>query len=81
MADQIIFLDTPLWKRKFRIFIRYIKQKLGIEKCLYQKDLRMLKKMYQWTKDFESNRDEFNAMLNEYEDKLIIIKKKEHIIN
>src|SRR5689334_11995161 len=31
MADTIIFLDTPLWKRRIRILTRFLKQKLGIE--------------------------------------------------
>jgi len=72
IADKIIFLDTPLWKRKYRILLRYVKQKLGIEKCNYNSDLRMLKSMYKWTKDFEHHRVEFEKMLNQYKNKLII---------
>jgi len=45
MADKIIFLDTPLWKRRYSILLRYIKQQLLIEKCPYKSDLKMLKKM------------------------------------
>ncbi len=72
IADKIIFLDTPLWKRKYRILLRYVKQKLGIEKCNYNSDLRMLKSMYKWTKDFEHHRVEFEKMLSQYKNKLII---------
>ena len=75
MADTIIFLDPPLWKRKHRILIRFIKQKLKIESCEYKPDLRMLRLMYKWTDDFERNRKNFNAMLNDYQDKLIVISK------
>lgn len=32
VADKIIFLDTPLYKRKLRIITRFIKQKTGQEK-------------------------------------------------
>lgn len=32
-ADKIFFLDTPLRKRYFRIVFRFIKQKLGVERC------------------------------------------------
>jgi adenylate kinase family enzyme len=74
MADKIIFLDTLLWIRKYRILLRYIKQQLRIEKCHYKSDLKMLKLMYKWTKDFENNRLEFEKMLDQYNDKLIVIK-------
>ena len=73
MADSIIFLDPPLRKRKYRILLRYIKQKLRIEKCHYKSDLNMLRKMYMWTRDFEEKRNEFEKMLNNYKDKLIVI--------
>lgn len=39
MADRIIFLDPPVWKRKVRIVLRFIKQKLGVEKCHYKPTL------------------------------------------
>jgi len=71
MADTIIFLDPPLWKRRIRIFTRFIKQNLGIEKCHYKPDIEMLKMMYKWTKDFESNRPAFEMKLNLYKNKLI----------
>jgi hypothetical protein len=61
MADTIIFLDTPFWKRRIRILIRFLKQKLGIEKCPYKSDIVMLKMTYKWTRDFESNRESFEA--------------------
>jgi adenylate kinase family enzyme len=74
MADKIIFLDTPLWKRNYRIFLRYIKQRLRLEKCHYKSDFKMLKLMYKWTKEFEQNRVSFEQMLNQYENKLLVIK-------
>lgn len=71
MADTIIFLDTPLWKRKIRIFIRFLKQNLRIEKCNYTPDLKMLKMMYQWTKDFENDRSKLEAKLQLLKSKVI----------
>jgi adenylate kinase family enzyme len=71
MADTIIFLDTPLWKRRVRILTRFLKQKLGIEKCNYELDFLMLKMMYKWTRDFEQNRSSFEAKLKLYQDKVI----------
>ncbi len=73
MADIIIFLDTHLWIRKFRILIRFVKQKLGIEKCHYKSDLKMLKLMYKWTNEFEADRTSFDTMLQQYHVKLLIL--------
>ncbi len=70
MADTVIFLDPPLWRRKFRIFKRFIKQQLGIEKCHYKSDFKMLKLMYKWTSEFEEDRWNFEIMLWQYQAKL-----------
>ena len=71
MADTIIFLDPPLWKRRIRIFTRFLKQKLHIEQCHYKADLTMLEMMYKWTSDFEKDREAFEANLSLYHHKLI----------
>lgn len=71
MADWIIFLDTPLYVRKYRIVMRWIKQKLGLEKCNYKPDMKMLRQMFIWTSDFEKKRDEYEKYLSNYQDKLI----------
>ncbi|BBH20443.1 DNA topology modulation protein [Paenibacillus baekrokdamisoli] len=71
MADIILFLDPPLWKRKMRIFTRFLKQNLGIEKCNYKSDFMMLKMMYKWTREFEKNRMDFEDRIINFEDKLI----------
>lgn len=71
MADMVIFLDPPLWKRKIRIFKRFIKQQLGIEECHYKSDFKMLKQMYKWTNEFEENRMSFETLLNQYQAKLL----------
>lgn len=73
MADTIIFLDPPLWKRKIRIVTRYLKQQSGLEQAHYKSDLKMLRMMFQWTNNFERNRDEFEAKIHLYEDKVIRI--------
>ncbi|RAP75054.1 AAA family ATPase [Paenibacillus montanisoli] len=71
LADTIIFLDTPLWKRRIRILTRFAKQKLGMETCHYKPDLNMLRMMYKWTRDFERNRDRMEAELQRYPHKVI----------
>lgn len=85
MADKIIYLDTPLRTRQIRILTRYIKQKLGIEKCNYKPTFRMLKQMYKWTNDYENEREEREKKINKYAHKLIKItnskKLEEYIKN
>ena len=73
LADTILFLDPPLWKRKIRIFTRFLKQNLGIEKCHYRSDINMLRMMYKWTKDFEDNRLAYMLQLGIFKNKLIIL--------
>lgn len=73
LADRIIFLDTPLWKRNIRILSRHVKQVWGVEQCHYTPSLSMLKSMYCWSNDFERNKEKFRGMLQNYSDKLVII--------
>jgi adenylate kinase family enzyme len=77
ISDVIIFLDTTLWLRKVRIIKRFVKQQLGIEKCNYKSDIVMLRLMFKWTNDFETDRDAFNNMLSQYHEKVYIVKRKE----
>ncbi|CAM3483213.1 DNA topology modulation protein FlaR [Marinicrinis lubricantis] len=71
MADTIIFLDTPLWKRRIRILTRFIKQRLGMETSHYKPTMQMLRMMYRWTREFESSRSLFEAKLQSYQHKVI----------
>ena len=43
LADKIIFLDTPLYIRRYRIISRFIKQKVGYEKSNYKPTYNKLK--------------------------------------
>lgn len=72
-ASKIIYIDIPLSIRKRRILSRFLKQKLGIEKCNYKPTFKMLKMMYKWTKDFEDNKKDFEKHLKRYKKKLIIL--------
>lgn len=71
MADTIIFLDPPLWKRRVRILKRFVKQQLGIEKCHYKSNMKMFKLMYKWTGEFEAERQSFEGMLRQYKSKVV----------
>lgn len=75
LADKIIFLDPPLWKRRVRILSRYVKQICGLEKCHYTPTLSMLRSMYNWSDDFEKNREKFETMLFRYGHKLILLRQ------
>lgn len=74
ISDKIIILDVPYKVRKRRILTRFIKQKIKSEKCSYKPTIQMLKMMLYWNKKFEENKERFCNMLNNYKDKIEIIK-------
>ncbi|MBE5820985.1 MAG: hypothetical protein E7311_00150 [Clostridiales bacterium] len=74
LSDKIVLVNTPLYKRKIRIFTRYIKQKLHIEKCNYAPNMELLKQMFEWTSDYENNRGKLSNVLDNYSDKIEVIK-------
>lgn len=71
MATLIIYIDIPLYIRKRRIIWRFIKQKIGLEKCNYKPTLKILKMMFEWTNTFEEKRLEFEKKIKKYNDKLV----------
>lgn len=79
LTDKIIFLDTPLYKRKLRIITRFIKQKTGREKSNYKPTFEMLKFMFKWTNDFEKNRHTYESRLLKYKGKLIWSKSQKEL--
>lgn len=79
MAETIIFLDTPLQTRKCRIIMRFIKQKLGVEKCNYKPTFEMFRLMFKWTDDFEKNKNKYGDMLLLYKNKLIRVKSEKEL--
>lgn len=74
ISDKIIFLDVPYNVRKRRILTRFIKQKIKSEKCSYKPTLQMLKRMFNWNRQFEKNKVRFCNTLDNYRTKLEIIK-------
>mgnify|MGYP004656746365 FL=1 len=72
LADKIIYLDVPKYKRNIRILKRYIKQKLKLEKSNYKPDIKMLKMMFKWSNDFEKSKKELENLLIKYKNKLEI---------
>ncbi len=70
LADKVIYIDIPLRIRRRRIILRYLKQKLGIEKCNYIPNKEMLKNMFRWTNDYEKEKNKFERNLRKYKDKV-----------
>jgi len=80
-ADKIIVLDIPLRIRKYRIVKRWIKQILGLEKCIYQPRLDMLKSMFRWIKNYETGKDGTKARVRQFESKVIYLTNEKDIKN
>ena len=81
-ADIIIFLDTNLSTRRFRIIKRYIKQKMGIEKSNYKPTFKILQTLYKYNTEFDTkSKPEIFDMLSPYKNKLVIIKSKDEMID
>lgn len=72
-ADTIILLNTPPYKRKYRIAKRWICQKFKLEKSNYRPTLKMLLLMYKWSREFEKSKDNILKILEPYKDKVIIL--------
>lgn len=79
LADTIIYLDIPLKLRKRRIITRFIKQQLKIEHSHYKSDLRMLKFMFKWTREFEKSRDNYERFLRKFSDKVVCLKSPKEV--
>lgn len=78
-ADSVIQLEPPVFVRKRRILLRWIKQRLKLEKCGYNPNLTMLKLMSKWTKEYENGTDGVKERLAKYKDKIYLIKTKRDI--
>lgn len=70
-ADQVVLLEPPPLVRDFRIIRRWIRQRQGREACGYIPDLKMLRLMFRWRRNYDSGRDGLKARLAPYGGKLI----------
>ena len=73
-ADRIILLELPVRVRNYRIIKRWIKQKLGIEKCIYNPRYEMLKCMLQWSKNYDMGKDELKIRISSYQEKTVVLR-------
>lgn len=78
-ADRIILLEILPQIRNFRIIKRWIKQRLGFEKCIYIPRYEMLKCMLKWSKDYDDGKDNLKERISIYRGKLIILRTRKDI--
>ena len=73
-ADAVVLLEPPLGVRKRRILLRWIKQNLGIERCIYRPNRDMLKAMYKWMGNYESGKDGVKARVLQFAEKVVVLR-------
>jgi adenylate kinase family enzyme len=79
-AELIIFLDPGYVARRYQIIKRFIKQRWGIEKANYHPSFEMLKKMFQWTSQYEKeNKIKIGNTLDQYKAKVVFITRMEDL--
>jgi adenylate kinase family enzyme len=78
-ADVIILLEPSTRIRNRRIIIRWIKQKLGVEKCRYKPRYAMLKCMFQWAKDYDTGKDNLKERISPFQSKVTILNNNKEI--
>jgi len=78
-ADAIVLLEFPLLVRIYRIILRWLKQRLGIEKSMYRPSYAMLKCMLGWAKNYDNEKVELLDRIKPYQDKLVILHNHKEI--
>ncbi len=78
-ADLILLLELPARIRRFRIIKRWIKQRLRIERCIYKPTFKMLRNMLQWSKDYDTGKDNLKDRIALYKEKIIILRNNKDI--
>ena len=73
IADVIYVLDLPSYIYKYRIIIRFIKRKLGIEKGKNE-TFKSVYNLLKWTNKYQNNNlKEIKTILKQYERKVVWI--------
>lgn len=80
-ADMIIHLKPSILVRKIRVITRFFKQKLGLEDSLYTPSIHMLKFMFKALNNYETGKDDLEARLNQYTNKVVILSSGKEIKN
>ena len=78
-ADIIYVLDMPEYLYKWRIILRFIKRKVGIEKGK-KETLKSVTNLLKWTDTFQNkNLKEIKNILENYEDKVVLLSNKREV--
>lgn len=79
-AEVIIVLDTPYWKRIYRITRRFLLQKVGAEQAHYKPTLGIFIRMFKWNESFEKkSKPLILTMLGEKQRSSIILRDSREI--
>lgn len=79
LADIVIFLETHISKRRWRIIKRFIKHKLGIEQSNYKPTFKMFRLMFKWNIDFENNKSDIISTLEKLNSRIVYIKSEKEL--
>jgi adenylate kinase family enzyme len=79
LANMIVLLDISSKVRKYRIIKRWIKQRLGHEKCIYRPHIKMLIGMFKWSRDYDTGKDNLKERLSPYHEKVITLRNNKDI--
>ena len=71
MADVILVMQTPLWKRRMRMLSRFLKYNAKLER--HRPNIQILKNMHQWTREFEHNKESFYRTFQPYWKKVKVV--------
>jgi hypothetical protein len=78
-ADTIVHLAPPRVVRNKRIILRWIKQRMGIEKCGYFPRLAVLKAMFRWSDKCDSGEDGLKSRLALFADKIVVLRNNRDV--
>ncbi|MGH2317932.1 DNA topology modulation protein FlaR [Planococcus sp. SE5232] len=79
-ADMVIFLDIPYHQRTYQCILRYLKQRVGVERSNYKPRLSMLLKMFKWNRYFEETmKPVFLEKLESIPEKTRVLKKRRQV--
>lgn len=79
VADMIVYLKPSILVRRMRVMTRFIKQKLGMEECLYTPSIHMLKFMFKALNNYETGKDDLESRLNQYTNKVVTLSSHKEI--
>ncbi len=79
VADIIVHLKPSIFIRRMRVITRFIKQKLGMEECIYTPSIRMLIFMFKALNNYETGKDDLESRLNQYANKIVILRSGKEI--